>query len=72
MLLSQDEARFPMVPTLQATLGVKGHRLKVLGSISTRGRQTPGRNGAPGHACVWNTSRPSAETTSRTLALKSP
>jgi transposase len=24
--LSQDEARFPMVPTLQATLGVKGHR----------------------------------------------
>ena len=26
MLLSQDEARFPMVPTLQATLGVKGHR----------------------------------------------
>jgi hypothetical protein len=25
-LLSQDEARFPMVPTLQATLGVKGHR----------------------------------------------
>ena len=29
MLLSQDEARFPMVPTLQATLGVKGHRPKV-------------------------------------------
>jgi transposase len=27
--LSQDEARFPMVPTLQATLGVKGHRPKV-------------------------------------------
>ena len=26
MLLSQDEARFPMVPTLRATLGVKGHR----------------------------------------------
>lgn len=26
MLLSQDEARFPMVPTLAATLGVKGHR----------------------------------------------
>jgi transposase len=25
-LLSQDEARFPMVPTLTATLGVKGHR----------------------------------------------
>jgi hypothetical protein len=25
-LLSQDEARFPMVPTLQATLEVKGHR----------------------------------------------
>ena len=29
MLLSQDEARFPMVPTLVATLGVKGHRPKV-------------------------------------------
>ena len=29
MLLSEDEARFPMVPTLQATLGVKGHRPKV-------------------------------------------
>ncbi len=29
VLLSQDEARFPMVPTLQATLGVKGHRPKV-------------------------------------------
>jgi transposase len=27
--LSQDEAGFPMVPTLQATLGVKGHRPKV-------------------------------------------
>jgi hypothetical protein len=26
VLLSQDEARFRMVPTLQATLGVKGHR----------------------------------------------
>ena len=26
MLLSQDEARFPMVPTLAAALGVKGHR----------------------------------------------
>ena len=26
MLLSEDEARFPMVPTLAATLGVKGHR----------------------------------------------
>jgi transposase len=26
VLLSQDEARFPMVPTLGATLGVKGHR----------------------------------------------
>src|SRR5262249_39855944 len=26
VLLSQDEARCPMVPTLQATLGVKGHR----------------------------------------------
>ncbi len=24
--MSQDEGRFPMVPTLQATLGVKGHR----------------------------------------------
>jgi hypothetical protein len=24
--LSQDEAKFPMVPTLTATLGVKGHR----------------------------------------------
>ena len=31
MLLSQDEARCPMVPTLQATLGVKGHR-PVVGS----------------------------------------
>lgn len=26
MLLSQDEARFPLVPTLHATLGVKGCR----------------------------------------------
>jgi len=26
VLLSQDEARVPMVPTLQTTLGVKGHR----------------------------------------------
>src|SRR5262249_44695829 len=26
VLLSQDEGRFPMVPTLAATLGVKGHR----------------------------------------------
>jgi transposase len=26
VLLSQDEARFPMVPTLRATLGVKGQR----------------------------------------------
>ncbi|MGL4550469.1 MAG: hypothetical protein ACRC33_04725 [Gemmataceae bacterium] len=25
-MLSQDEARFQMVPTLTATLGVKGHR----------------------------------------------
>jgi hypothetical protein len=25
-LISQDEARFPLVPTLHATLGVKGHR----------------------------------------------
>ena len=29
MLLSQDEARFPLVPTLRATLGVKGHRPRV-------------------------------------------
>jgi transposase len=29
VLLSQDEARFPMVPTLQATLGVQGHRPQV-------------------------------------------
>jgi transposase len=26
VLLSQDEARFPMVPTLRTTLGIKGHR----------------------------------------------
>ncbi len=26
MLLSQDEARFPLTPTLRAPLGVKGHR----------------------------------------------
>lgn len=31
VLLSQDEARFPLVPTLRATLGVKGHR-PVVGS----------------------------------------
>ena len=29
VLLSQDEARFPMVPTLSATLGVKGFRPEV-------------------------------------------
>jgi hypothetical protein len=29
VLLSQDEARLPMVPTLTATLGVKGHRPEV-------------------------------------------
>ncbi|HET6521785.1 MAG TPA: transposase [Geminicoccaceae bacterium] len=29
MLLSQGEARFPLVPTLRATLGVKGHRPRV-------------------------------------------
>jgi transposase len=29
VLLSQDEARFPMVPTAAATLGVKGHRPEV-------------------------------------------
>jgi hypothetical protein len=29
ILLSQDEARFPLVPTLRTTLGVKGHRPKV-------------------------------------------
>ena len=30
-MLSQDEARFPMVPTTGPTLGVKGHR-PVVGS----------------------------------------
>jgi hypothetical protein len=29
VLLSQDEARFPLVPTLHTTLGVKGYRLMV-------------------------------------------
>ncbi len=29
MLLSQDEARFPLVPTLRATRGIKGHRPRV-------------------------------------------
>jgi transposase len=29
VLLSQDEARFPMVPTLTTTLGLKGHRPQV-------------------------------------------
>lgn len=29
MLLSQDEARLPLVPTLARTLGVKGHRPEV-------------------------------------------
>jgi transposase len=29
VLLSQDEARFPLVPTLRATLGLKGHRPRV-------------------------------------------
>jgi hypothetical protein len=29
VLLSQDEACFPMVPTLSSTLGVKGHRPEV-------------------------------------------
>lgn len=28
-MLSQDEARFPMVPTLRTTLGVKGFRPEV-------------------------------------------
>ncbi len=27
--MSQDEARFPLVPTLRATLGVKGFRALV-------------------------------------------
>jgi hypothetical protein len=26
VLLSQDEARFSMIPTLRTTLGLKGHR----------------------------------------------
>ena len=26
VLLSQDEARFPLVPTLRTTLGLKGYR----------------------------------------------
>jgi len=29
VLLSQDDARFPLVPTRRATLGVKGHRPRV-------------------------------------------
>ena len=36
VLLSQDEARFPMVPTLAATLGVKGHR-PVVGHAGLQG-----------------------------------
>jgi transposase len=36
VLLSQDEARFPMVPTLRATLGVKGHR-PVVGTRDDKG-----------------------------------
>src|SRR3954454_16662178 len=35
VLLSQDEARSPMVPTLTATLGVKGHRP----TVGTRARK---------------------------------
>jgi transposase len=35
VLLSQDEARFPMVPTLTATRGVKGHRP----TVGTRDRK---------------------------------
>lgn len=34
--LSQDEARFPMVPTLPATLGVKGRR-PVVGAWNNKG-----------------------------------
>jgi transposase len=34
-LLSQDAARFPLVPTLRATLGVKGHR-PVVGPWDTK------------------------------------
>jgi transposase len=36
VLLSQDEARFPMVPTLCRTLGVKGHR-PVVGTWDCKG-----------------------------------
>jgi transposase len=36
VLLSQDEARFQMVPTLAATLGVKGHR-PVVGTRDCKG-----------------------------------
>jgi hypothetical protein len=36
VLLSQDEARFPMVPTLTATLGVKGKR-PVVGTWDNKG-----------------------------------
>ncbi|MFO0877906.1 MAG: transposase [Gemmataceae bacterium] len=36
VLLSQDEARFPMVPTLAGTLGVKGHR-PVVGTWDNKG-----------------------------------
>lgn len=36
MLLSQEETRFPLVPTLTATLGVKGHRPEV-GSRDNKG-----------------------------------
>jgi DDE superfamily endonuclease len=36
VLLSQDEARFPMVPTLTATLGVKGTR-PVVGTWDNKG-----------------------------------
>ena len=36
MLLSQDEARFQMVPTLQRTLAVKGHR-PIVGTRDCKG-----------------------------------
>jgi transposase len=36
VLLSQDEARFPMVPTLCSTLGVKGHR-PIVGTRDCKG-----------------------------------
>ena len=36
MVLSQDEARFPMVPTLGPTLGVEGHR-PVVGTRDHKG-----------------------------------